>query len=61
MLVAFVPAAAGTQTAAIQIASNDEDENPFEIALTGTRATLSWMRGGRHTLVRRRTAGPGLI
>ena len=31
----FTPGAAGTRTAAIQIASNDADENPFDINLTG--------------------------
>jgi uncharacterized cupredoxin-like copper-binding protein len=34
--VAFKPTAAGTRTCAIHIASNDADENPFDIALTGT-------------------------
>ncbi len=34
--VTFNPAAAGVRTAAIQIASNDADENPFDINLTGT-------------------------
>ena len=31
----FTPGAAGTRTAAVQIASNDSDENPFDISLTG--------------------------
>lgn len=34
--VVFSPSAVGTRTAAIHIASNDADENPFDIALTGT-------------------------
>ena len=34
--VAFTPGAAGARNAAIHIASNDADENPFDIALTGT-------------------------
>ena len=34
--VTFTPAASGSRTAAIHIASNDADENPFDIALTGT-------------------------
>lgn len=34
--VTFAPGAAGTRTAAIQIASNDANENPFDINLTGT-------------------------
>lgn len=33
--VTFAPSTAGTKTAAIHIASNDPDENPFDIALTG--------------------------
>ena len=33
--VTFSPATAGTRTAAIHIASNDADENPFDINLTG--------------------------
>ena len=33
--VTFTPSALGTRTAEIQIASNDSDENPFQIALTG--------------------------
>lgn len=34
--VRFAPSAAGTRTAAIHIASNDADENPFDIGLSGT-------------------------
>ena len=34
--VSFAPGAAGTRTAALHLASNDADENPFDIALTGT-------------------------
>ena len=34
--ITFSPGAAGARTAAIFIASNDADENPFDIALTGT-------------------------
>jgi hypothetical protein len=34
--VTFKPGAAGTRSAAIHIDSNDADENPFDIALTGT-------------------------
>lgn len=36
----FSPAAAGTRTAAIQIASNDSNENPFDINLAGTGVPL---------------------
>lgn len=34
--VAFAPTAAGTRNAVIQIASNDWDENPFAVNVTGT-------------------------
>ncbi|MEO0016985.1 MAG: hypothetical protein RLZZ522_268, partial [Verrucomicrobiota bacterium] len=34
--VVFAPGAAGAKTAAIHLASNDADENPFDLALTGT-------------------------
>lgn len=34
--VTFTPTAGGTRSAAIHIASNDADENPFDITLTGT-------------------------
>jgi ELWxxDGT repeat protein len=34
--VTFAPGAQGARSAAIHIASNDADENPFDIALTGT-------------------------
>jgi hypothetical protein len=37
--VKFTPAALGVRTAALHIASNDADENPFDIALTGTGIT----------------------
>jgi hypothetical protein len=41
--VTFAPANAGAKTAALQITSNDENENPFRIALTGTRPTVAPM------------------
>lgn len=34
-VVTFTPAGAGPRTAAVHITSNDADENPFDIALTG--------------------------
>ncbi|MCX6875207.1 MAG: choice-of-anchor D domain-containing protein [Verrucomicrobia bacterium] len=37
--VAFSPGAAGARTAALHIACNDSDENPFDITLTGTGLT----------------------
>lgn len=33
--VTFTPSAAGTRNASLQVASNDGDENPFDISLTG--------------------------
>ena len=37
--VTFSPTATGNRVATLAIASNDRDENPFEIALTGTGTT----------------------
>ena len=45
LTVTFTPDAAGTRTAAIHIANNDSDENPFDINLAGTSpatAIQSW-------------------
>jgi hypothetical protein len=39
--VTFSPSAPGARSATLLIASNDEDENPFRISLTGTQATAS--------------------
>jgi hypothetical protein len=39
--VRFTPADAGNKTATLHIASNDSDESPFDIILTGTCRTLS--------------------
>ncbi|MCX6875649.1 MAG: choice-of-anchor D domain-containing protein, partial [Verrucomicrobia bacterium] len=43
--VTFAPGAAGALTAALHLASNDADENPFDISLTGTGITAfqGWM------------------
>lgn len=38
--IAFQPSAAGTRTASLHLASNDQDENPFDIALTGSGVAL---------------------
>lgn len=38
--VTFTPGATGTRTAAIHLTSNDADENPFDISLTGTGVPL---------------------
>jgi len=37
--VTFAPVTAGTRAASLHIASNDPDENPFDVALTGSRST----------------------
>ena len=37
--IKFTPTALGARTAVLHIASNDADENPFDIALTGTGIT----------------------
>ena len=39
----FSPGDLGVRTASVQIASNDSDENPFDITVTGTGATLLQM------------------
>ncbi len=40
-IVRFAPGAAGARVAALHIASNDADENPFDIALAGTGFILA--------------------
>jgi hypothetical protein len=45
--VRFAPTSLGSKTAAIHIASNDADESPFDITLTGTGVTPS--EGWRQT------------
>lgn len=37
--ITFAPSAGGARAAAVHIASNDPDENPFDVALTGTGDT----------------------
>lgn len=39
--VVFAPTSLGSRTATIHIASNDADENPFDITLTGTSGSLT--------------------
>jgi hypothetical protein len=39
-VVKFAPTSAGAKTAALHIASNDSDENPFDMTLTGSGAAL---------------------
>jgi hypothetical protein len=38
--VVFLPASQGAKTATLRITSNDDDENPYEITLTGNAASL---------------------
>lgn len=40
--VRFSPSGSGTRTASIHILSNDADENPFDIALTGTGSATAY-------------------
>ena len=42
--VTFTPSASGTRNATLHIASNDADENPFDVALSGNGLTVaeSW-------------------
>jgi CSLREA domain-containing protein len=35
--IRFAPSSNGVKTASLHVASNDEDENPFDLTLTGTR------------------------
>jgi len=49
--VSFAPAAVGSRTAAIHIASNDPDENPFDIALTGTGIAATYTLAATNRLV----------
>ena len=39
--VSFAPKGQGTRTASLHIASNDADENPFDITLTGSGAAMA--------------------
>lgn len=41
LTIQFAPAVVGTRSAALHIASNDSDENPFDIALTGSGVVSS--------------------
>lgn len=49
--VSFAPGAVGNRTAAIHIASNDPDENPFDIALTGTGVAATYSLAASNRLV----------
>ncbi|MCX6872189.1 MAG: choice-of-anchor D domain-containing protein, partial [Verrucomicrobia bacterium] len=47
--VRFAPAALGIRTAALHLASNDADENPFDINLTGTGTNVTSTIYGNYT------------
>lgn len=49
--VSFAPSAVGLRTAAIHIASNDPDENPFDISLTGTGIAATYSLAATNRLV----------
>ena len=57
--VVFTPTAGGTRSATLRVASNDSDENPFDIALTGTATapTISIEQPANFAL----TSGSGII
>src|SRR5437764_15288495 len=44
--VRFAPTSTGTKTATLHIASNDQDENPFNIILSGVSLSFSQDRDG---------------
>lgn len=47
--ITYTPTSEGSHTAAVHIASNDEDENPFDITLTGTGLANSDIDPGSDT------------
>lgn len=70
--VTFTPSAAGVRTGALHITSNDADESPFDIALTGSgfnavgNAIFAWGQGessviGDGTTIDRFTAVPTIM
>ena len=44
--VRFAPTRTGTNTATLHLASNDEDENPFDIQLSGLSLSFTEDRDG---------------
>lgn len=46
LMVTFSPSAAGSRTATLRIASNDANENPYEITLTGKGFTATPLASG---------------
>ncbi|MBL9113665.1 MAG: SUMF1/EgtB/PvdO family nonheme iron enzyme [Verrucomicrobiaceae bacterium] len=46
----FLPTSLGTKSAALHIASNDADENPFDIAMSGTGVDATGPQGGTFTI-----------
>jgi trimeric autotransporter adhesin len=47
VLITFAPTAPGLHTATLRIASNDADENPFDIVLTGSGSSMDLMHAGK--------------
>jgi len=60
--VAFAPESEGAKTVAIQISSNDTDENPFDISLTGTTIPFTYeITGGKITITRYIGSGGAVV
>ncbi|MEK7781475.1 MAG: BACON domain-containing carbohydrate-binding protein, partial [Verrucomicrobiota bacterium] len=59
--VSFAPAAVGNRSAAIHIASNDADENPFDITLTGVGITPSFALAATNRLVGPAAGGDSVV
>ena len=47
LAISFRPAALGVRTATVRIASNDADENPYELVIRGTGDTAARRRAVR--------------
>lgn len=58
--VTFTPIATGVRTATLRIASNDADENPFDIALTGRSSNVPTIIAPPVALIRNETAQASL-
>ncbi len=56
--VRFTPTALGTRTAALHLASNDGDENPFDLILTGGSPTPTLQLLGSNLLITNNDATP---
>lgn len=58
--VTFTPTATGVRTATLRIASNDANENPFDIALTGRSSNAPTIMAPPVALIRNETAQASL-